>query len=152
MGLVSLYGLVIAPGSIPGADLCSWTGTWAWAPGFVLLLSFSLLLFPDGCLPSPRWRPVAWLAVAAGGLLAIPQAIAAWPHRGAPLLDGSAIEPDWASTLQVIGLLAMAVVAILSIASIVVRFRHAVGLERQQLKWLPGRSFRLSRSSSHRGG
>ena len=57
--LGTIYGLVTAPGSLPLADVLSWVAVWAWVPGFTLLVTFSLLLFPDGRLPSPRWRPVA---------------------------------------------------------------------------------------------
>src|SRR5271169_7088101 len=39
---------------------------YSWSPGIVLL-GLAILLFPDGRLPSPRWRPVLWsfLAVVA---------------------------------------------------------------------------------------
>ena len=37
----------------------------------MILLFALVLLFPDGRLPSPRWRPVLWaLAVVAVGLVA----------------------------------------------------------------------------------
>lgn len=37
--------------------------SWTWPVALSLLVSFLPMLFPDG-LPSPRWRPVAWLAAA----------------------------------------------------------------------------------------
>jgi hypothetical protein len=60
----AVYALRTAPGSLPGGGLMSWLGNWAWVPGLGLLMTFALLLFPDGRLPSRRWRPVAWLSAA----------------------------------------------------------------------------------------
>jgi two-component system, NarL family, sensor kinase len=60
----------------------SWLGNWAWAPGLGLLLTFALLLFPDGRLPSPRWWPVAWLSAASIAVICGPGAIWSWPQRG----------------------------------------------------------------------
>ena len=62
-GQYSLYGLVKHPGSLPFSEFLLWVSGWAWFPGMVLLVVFSLLLFPDGHLPSPGWR---WLARATG--------------------------------------------------------------------------------------
>ncbi len=42
-------------------ETAAWFGTWAWIVQTVAL-TFLLLLFPDGRLPSPRWRPAAWCA------------------------------------------------------------------------------------------
>src|SRR5215217_9723782 len=50
------------PGTAPGGGLAVWVSHWAWAPGLGLALTFVPLLFPDGRLPSRRWRPVAWLS------------------------------------------------------------------------------------------
>src|SRR6185295_11760832 len=44
----------------PGEPIAVWLGNWTWVPIFTLLLTYPFLLFPDGHLPSPRWRPVAW--------------------------------------------------------------------------------------------
>ena len=51
----AVYGLETVHTAIPFLDLAAWIEVWAWAPGF-LLLGIVVLLFPDGELPSPRWR------------------------------------------------------------------------------------------------
>lgn len=133
--MAAVYGLVVAPGAVPGAGLMAWISTWLWAPGFGLFVTFSVLLFPDGQLPSPRWRAVALLAGVAIFLLAVPTAIAAWPVRGADLIMGTVQPSEPANTLQFAGLVLIAVLAVASVTSLVVRFRRADGLERRQLAW-----------------
>jgi len=63
------YGLATAPGSLPVARLAGWASD-VLASLTVVLLLFVVLLFPDGRLPSRRWRPVLWAGwvVAAGAL------------------------------------------------------------------------------------
>ncbi len=53
----ALYGLATAPGSVPAARLAGWCSDVLAALTLVQLL-FLVLLFPDGRLPSHRWRPV----------------------------------------------------------------------------------------------
>src|SRR6266498_4944358 len=62
--LSSSYEMVGQSGEVtlPGSDIVRWLGLWAWMPATILPLTFVLLLFPDGRLPSPRWRPIAWAA------------------------------------------------------------------------------------------
>jgi hypothetical protein len=56
----AVYGLDTGP-PLPGAAVAGWVGNWIPWPA---LAAFALLLwFPDGQLPSPRWRPVAWAMV-----------------------------------------------------------------------------------------
>ena len=138
------YGAVTAPGSVPGSDVLAVLTSSAWVPGIGLIGTFLLLLFPDGHLPSRRWRPVAW--VSALTLSVVTVAI--------PLLPLSLREVAAYSFLPTepnpLGVAALAPVAVLSDAvllavplciitcavSVVVRFRRARGVERQQLKWL----------------
>ena len=61
----AIYALLSQPGSLPGAKLAAWLGEWIWVPSVGLMGTFLVLLFPNGRLPSLRWRVVAWLAVAA---------------------------------------------------------------------------------------
>jgi uncharacterized membrane protein YfcA len=60
----TVCGLVTAPGSLPGARLAGWFSTVMIELALFLLLVL-LLLFPDGRLPSRRWRPVLWAIIAA---------------------------------------------------------------------------------------
>ena len=84
----AIYGLITRPGAVPFAEIAAWIGTWVWVPGFVLLF-VTILLFPDGRLPSRRWRPVLWVAWVAAALALVPDAVAAWGYRGVNLLSNA---------------------------------------------------------------
>ncbi len=55
------YALITVPGSLQAGALMGIIGHWIGGIGFFLMLTFGLLLFPNGHLPSPRWRFLAWL-------------------------------------------------------------------------------------------
>jgi two-component system, NarL family, sensor kinase len=61
----AIYALVSQPGSLSGARIAAWLREWIWVPFVGLIGTFLVLLFPDGHLPSSRWRMVAGLAVVA---------------------------------------------------------------------------------------
>jgi signal transduction histidine kinase len=138
---VATYGLVTNPGSVPGADIGAWLSTWVWAPGSGLLLVFALLLFPDGRLPSPRWRPLAWLSAVAIALTAVPVAVEGWALRGPKLLYPTEPPPSLphafrlAVYVQQSAMLFVFLAALASAASLVVRLRRAEGEEREQIRW-----------------
>jgi hypothetical protein len=46
--------------ALPAGQAMAWLAGWVSIPG-VSLFFYLLVLFPDGHLPSRRWRPVAWL-------------------------------------------------------------------------------------------
>jgi signal transduction histidine kinase len=141
-GEYATYALITEPGSLPGGDIMAWLGTWAWPPGIILVFTYLLLLFPDGRLPSRRWKPVAWLAAVALLITVIPVAATAWPIRGPILANIGEEAPAGASAafkaaydIQVSGVLLTFVLGIASAASLVIRLRRASGDERAQLKW-----------------
>lgn len=115
----------------------AWYGDVSWIPVILPAATFVLLLFPDGRLPSPRWRPIAWSA--AGGIVALfvvdstnPGPLADYPQVDNPYpLDGVLV--DVLGPLSVV-LLAVAIVG--SPLSLVLRFRRARRERRQQIKWL----------------
>jgi class 3 adenylate cyclase len=138
-GQYSTYALTSGGTRLPLAAEFAWVGSWSWAPGYVLLLTLAVLLFPDGRLPSPRWRPVLWATALAIALIVLPTAVATWHLRGLALTP-SGPEPDdpalrTALVLQGAGLLLASGAAVASVVALIRRFRAATGIERQQLKW-----------------
>jgi hypothetical protein len=136
-GAHAQYGLVVRPGSLALADVTAWLSTVAWVPAYTLLILL-LLFFPDGRLPSRRWRPILWIAALSAFLMLVPDAIAEWPYRGLALLEGVSVpDPalDTAYLLQGVGTALSLIVAVAGAAALVVRFRRSTGTERQQIKW-----------------
>jgi hypothetical protein len=133
------YALVTKPGTVPLGVAVAWVSDWMWTTGAIPLLTFGLLLFPDGQLPSPRWRPVAWLAGITLAMYVFGSAFHSEPLFNHPTI-ANPVGIDAAAPLlrviQPVGAVLLAVVFFCSTASILVRFRRAHGLERQQLKWL----------------
>jgi hypothetical protein len=58
------YALVVAPVQLPDGAVLAWISAWTWVPHLGLMI-FLGLLFPEGRLPSARWRPFAWIVVLA---------------------------------------------------------------------------------------
>src|SRR5262245_41363700 len=133
------YGLIVAPGSVPFALAASWLATWVWVPFAGLSTTFLVLIFPDGHLLSPRWRPAAWLAAVAIALTAATMALLPGPIANVPSLDNPlGVSPSAAPALQAVTVLALVLLAlavVLSATSLVVRVRKSTGVARQQLKW-----------------
>jgi hypothetical protein len=64
IGMTDNYGVygVAKPSSVPFPVVVAGINNWLWVPAVGLLGTYLLLLFPDGRLPSRRWRPLAWLS------------------------------------------------------------------------------------------
>jgi hypothetical protein len=131
------YGLLIRPGSVPGARYLV-PILYSNYPVGLACAGFVLLLTPTGSLPSPRWR--WWARAAAAAPVLIVLGFAAQPDPLAPDYLGNPLAvPALAPALLVAALAGMAVVGVGLLAgavSLVLRFRRARGVERQQLRWL----------------
>src|SRR6266496_2750815 len=132
------YGLLVRPGALPAAGLVALYYP-AFAMASLACMGFVMLLTPTGSLPSSRWRWWAGIAAAAplAGLLAVPLVLPALGSYQA--LDGPFDFHTLHGALLVIDQVALGVtiLAILVAAgSLVVRFRRARGVERQQLRWV----------------
>jgi hypothetical protein len=129
------YGLLARPGALPAAD---WVAVYDEHAGFPMAgcLGFILLLTPTGSVPSPRWRWWAW-ATAAATLVAMvawaPQPFQVYRSVANPLATPAADQLLGVANVA----LAISIMAIpVGAWSLVVRFRRARGVERQQLRWL----------------
>ena len=121
--------------SLPGGAFVAWLTTWTNLPGIVIGTVSLPLLFPDGRLPTRRWRPVAWLAVVVAVVPTTLLAVAYWPLRGPQLITQSGAEPAWATNLFVIGFTGALLLTAAAVVSLVLRFRRAGAVTRQQIKW-----------------
>jgi hypothetical protein len=128
------YAPLAVAESLPLVGLSSWLGTWTALPGIAITITSSLQLFPDGRLPSPRWRPVAWMSAAAAVVPAMVIAVRAWPVRG-PELAALTFDHPAVTAVFGIGFPLILVLSVVSMAALVVRFRRSAGVERQQIKW-----------------
>ena len=115
-----------------------WLSNWVWMAGIGPIATFGLLLFPDGHLPSPRWRPFAWFAAAAVVVTGAVIAFKPGPFEDSTVVNPLGIDasPAVVDLLENVSPVALAVAIFGSIASLFVRFRRARNVERQQLKWL----------------
>jgi signal transduction histidine kinase len=131
------FWLASGSGTRSLAETAAWFGSWSWVLLVYVPTSFMLLLFPDGRLPSPRWRPVAWCA----GLGIIGFVVGLATEAG-PLEDFPQIANPYGFDSPVLGVVgyAGAIVAggsmVASAISLIVRMRRAGSIERQQIKWL----------------
>lgn len=118
----------------------TWLNRWIWIPGTFLPTVFVFLYFPDGTLPSPRWRPIAWagglgLAFLVGGIMIHPGPLASWGVEG-PNPVGVVGLTNLLDRLVEAGTVLSIVGFIGSLAALVVRFRRSRGVQRAQMKWL----------------
>jgi hypothetical protein len=120
-GEYAVYALLARSEPLLGGRAMLWLQSWFWML-FVGLLVYLLLLFPNGRLPSGRWRPFAWVSLV---IISV------------GVIYSSVISPDIRpdgppSPIQ----LSVLLLGLVAAASVVVGRRNATGIERQQIKWL----------------
>jgi len=126
------YALLVAPGSLPGGVALAWISSWIWVLSNGLFV-FLGLLFPDGRLPTSRWRWIAWLSAGVVLVGTISVAFSAGPIRGLGSLQNS-LGIVGAKGVAVLVAVLLTALLIVAATSLFLRLRRASGLERQQLK------------------
>ena len=126
-------------GGLPWTTGLAWTLTWLWAPSLGVALIFLPLVFPNGALLSPRWRGAVVFGVVALGAFAAALAVQPGPIEQARFIDnplgadvdmatyaGAVLGPTWVPLQAAI---------LLSLGSLVLRFRRSDQDARRQIKW-----------------
>ncbi|MEO7556198.1 MAG: histidine kinase, partial [Acidimicrobiales bacterium] len=131
------YGLHDGP-PLPAVRWVTWLGVWP-LPLVLVLAGVTFMSFPDGRLPSPRWRPAVWAMTVLGAALAVMSAL--WPVEYAdnelrvphPFNVGGvgAAHDVW----SVAGPVAYLSFQLVWVACVVVRLGRAQGDEARQMRW-----------------
>src|ERR671921_645738 len=140
LGMTDYYGLygVASPGSVPFPVGVAAVNNFMWVPAVGLLGTYVFLLFPDGRLPSSRWRPLAWLS---GTVIVLVSILVGLTPGGLQNLGGIrnpyALEGyPWLETVAYIVLPLLPLCMLASVISLVMHYRRSRGEERQQIKWI----------------
>jgi signal transduction histidine kinase len=133
-----IHGVVTVPGSVPGAAYLAVLGPGLQAAGLVIAVAGVPAVFPDGRLPGPRWRWLAWSAAAAAACLFLGNVVSPasnenrLAHWHSPLGLPVRYAPV-AGALSAAGVLLAVGAAAGAIAGLVIRWRRGGPLLRQQL-------------------
>jgi hypothetical protein len=125
--------------SLPGAAWAALLPDLLWLVATPLGVALLLLLFPTGRLPGRRWRPVVWATVAATaaavvGTALTPGPVVLFPQFQNPL--GLAAAGPVLDLIVQVGFVVLTAGVFAAAGSLILRWRRARGVERQQLKWL----------------
>ncbi|GGS14509.1 hypothetical protein GCM10010252_62460 [Streptomyces aureoverticillatus] len=125
---------------LPGITLSGWVSNWAFGLNFFPLY-FLLLCFPDGRLPSGRWRPATWYVGVCGTFVTLTAGFIPGPVDRSyyPGLDNPFGISWFAFFDRYEGPLSLFVVAcpfLVSAGALLCRFRRSVGADRQPFKWV----------------
>jgi hypothetical protein len=131
----AIYTLVARPeSSLPIGEALAWLTFWAWIPSIGCIV-LSLLLFPNGRLPSSRWRWLAWLTV----LVTIVGAVWVALSPGGIGNLGSIPNPLGIEGLpcgyKPVQTIMSALLLVVAVSTLGLRLPRTRGIERQQIKW-----------------
>jgi hypothetical protein len=133
-----IYGLLVSPGSVMFPAAIASQGEWLGPAILGLLGTYLILLFPDGSLPSKRWRPLGWLSGVVIVLVSAGNALAPGPVpdlggvRNPFGLEGY----PWVADVRDAVNLLLSLCILASVTSLVLRYRRSGGEVREQIKWI----------------
>src|SRR5919204_6714533 len=136
----AVQALVVAPGSLPFGQAMAWFGFWIDIPAVALVALFLPLLFPDGRLPSARWRPAAYVAGASVIVAALVTMVApdTYAYAGYPSIRNPIGLDQYRDLFEVLEPLMQALLLLVvgvGALGLLSRVRGASSEERQQIKW-----------------
>ena len=138
-GEYAIYALVAEPGSLPGGQWVAWVSSLTLFLTVGVALTFMFLLFPDGQLPTPRWRLFALFTgcdiVLAIFLTAITPGPLQEPFQFASNPVGVVRGDPAVYAVAGVATLFLFVAAVCSLISVGLRFRRSSAQQRQQIKW-----------------
>jgi cytochrome b subunit of formate dehydrogenase len=126
------YALLAPSRSLPGGEVFAWLTSWVWVGGLGLIVYLDLL-FPNGRLPSARWRWFARFTAVALLPAAILAALSPGLILSSTLDNPLGIEglPNASKAIEAF----MYALVVVGASSMLARLRHAGRIERQQIKW-----------------
>ncbi|MGP3920076.1 sensor histidine kinase [Nonomuraea sp. 10N515B] len=141
------YGLLginhgVQGGRLPGDDWAMWVSNWLWVPAYLVVPTVFLLIFPDGRLPSRRWRPA--LAAAVAGIVVN---TLDWALRPVTHVDVAGLYPagytgvlaglhGLPGALSAIGVALTIGAVAAAVVSLAVRYRTSDAEARRRFQWV----------------
>ncbi|HWC32188.1 MAG TPA: hypothetical protein VG709_03590, partial [Actinomycetota bacterium] len=143
----AMYSLLLRTGDLPAGAVAAWVTAWIWVPMVWAGSAMVFLLFPDGRLPSPAWRPVAFvstasMAIATLGFAVIPGEVEGFIAVRNPF--GVQLPRAVVEAVSFGALMLFVATVVASVVALLRRFRRATGDERQQVKWVVAAASLLS--------
>jgi two-component system, NarL family, sensor kinase len=132
-----VYALLAEPGSLPGGRIAVLWSDASWPLLFAGITALGFV-FPDGHLPTPRWRPMVAIAVGSFAGTTLLSLFSSEPFE-APFTDVPRPLPDLPavlSSLQAVMLLGLLTSLVAAAVAVVTRYRRSSGVERLQILWL----------------
>jgi hypothetical protein len=133
------YAVYVDPGSLPAGVWAGWITSWTDPLAFVSLMLL-FLLFPDGALLSRSWRPALWLVLGFAAISLVWNALKPGIIFEDTLpFDNPAGVPwlrEHLGFVDTVVFFGFAAGVVVSISSVVLRFRRSRGIERDRMKWL----------------
>jgi hypothetical protein len=131
--------------AFPGGEYVAWFSSCLWF-AVPTLGVFLILLFPDGQLPSRRWRLVAWAALVGAALAVIGTAfipdylIVSHPYVDNPfgivgVIGGGLTTYELFGASRFLGVMLLLTSSLATLFSLILRLHHTRGIERQQITW-----------------
>jgi len=140
----AIYSMITGANELPGGHFAGWFQHWSSSTFIITPIILLMMLFPDGHLPSRRWLPLALMTVLAPVMLLLavltePGRVPVYIGDTATMLPmnnptGMNLSPrvrEFAGFFWAAGIIIFPVAILAPIS----RFRHAQGVQRQQLKW-----------------